>query len=191
MKRRALLAAMAAIIVVGGTRIGLAGQDEPTVREVALAVSAAPSVAVGDPIVVSYELRNTGNKTVRYMFQERDGTGAVLPYPTKLTVRLEDATGRVLTENETSKDAWWSSYYTLPQALLVRRKADRVTIKPGKTLERTVELGKMLEGLEGVPAPLPPGSYALQLALNGERSNVVHFEVTGDAGSTRTRRATP
>src|SRR5687768_7856379 len=59
--------------------------------------------APDEPVPVTLKIENTSGKKLKFQFQERDVQDKLLPYPAGLTVRVVDADGIVLTENDESR----------------------------------------------------------------------------------------
>lgn len=148
------------------------------------AVTPEAALQPNAPVHITLAIENTSGRTLKFPLQEKDVNGKPLPYPAGLTIRLVDREGRVLTENDESRDEWWSWYLTWPQVMLARKASkDRITMKPGQRIERTVNLEEILGGLDALNGKLPAGTYTVQFALRGLKSN----ELTIDVGDTRTR----
>jgi hypothetical protein len=176
MKRVALLFA-ALLLWPGATPARQVGAIDDVEFTVALERQV---VRTGDPIRAVLTLRNSGGRKLKPIFQERDAQGRPLPYPYGLTVRVLGDGGRILTENDVSKDQWWSWYYTWPQVNLVRKASkNRVDLKPGKEIVRTIDIAKVLEGCAFAVDGVPPGEYVIDFTLNGLRSNQVTLRVAG------------
>jgi hypothetical protein len=168
---------LAAVVAFPGTvPAGQTGGIETVEFSVALQ---DPVVRPGAPIMTVITLRNTGATKLKPVFQERDAQGRVLPYPVGLTARVIDESGRILTENDVSKDEWWSWYYTWPSVNLVLKESkSRLNLKPGRQIVRTVDLNKILDGNEALANGFPAGTYTVQFTLNGLRSNQVTLQIT-------------
>ena len=175
-----------ATMVFGASAIGQIGPPDPIELT---AAAQHPVVSEGAVIPIILTIKNTSAKKLRPVVQDRDANGQVLPYPAGLTVMVKDSSGRILTENDVSKDEWWSWYYTWPQVTLVRKDSkNRVTLRPGKQIVRTVDLATMLGGAPSLADGLPGGVYTVQFSLNGVRSNEIQLEVEPASRPRRTSR---
>ena len=159
-------------------------QSRPYAPLTLSATAGADRFEAKSAVPVTLAIENTSGKKLKFAFQEKDVNGKPLPFPADLTVRVVDGAGRVITENDESKDEWWSVYHTWPSVIFARKASkDRVTLDPGERVERTIDLHQILEGLETESGDLPAGTYVVQFALKGMTSN----ELTIDIGDVRTR----
>jgi hypothetical protein len=179
--RARIAAVFAAFLLAAGLAPAGAAQGGTYTPLTLTAETPKSAFADKESVTVKLAVENTSGKKLRFSFQEKDVLGKPLPYPAGLTVRVVDSQGQVLTQNDESRDEWWSSYLTLPSVTLARKASkDRLTLDPGDRIERTVDLRQVLGGLESIEGDLPAGSYTIQFALKGMKSNELQIDV-GDA----------
>jgi len=109
-------------------------------------------------------------------------TSFVLPYndqdpPGYIQARLWDARGRLVTENTTLRDGWWTSWVLWSGNRYKEGPRDRISLKPGETYARTVDLARLFAGCDGLPGGLRAGDYRLQFSYGAAVSNVVGISV--------------
>lgn len=139
----------------------------------------------GRPIPLQLVLTNHGTTSTEVRLKDHGKNGGQEPL-WGLAARVADKTGKLLTRNELDVhgDDWWSGAIAASDCAGkdCEMPGDRVSIPPGQTVLRTAELSALIANCPGLTRgldtiPLPPGSYTVQLSLNGLVSGPIQIVV--------------
>jgi hypothetical protein len=164
---------IASILLLALTAVASPAQSKTKVREtLSLTISLGlPNRLEGEAIPVKVVFKNTGRKPSSFVLpsNERDPPGFIW-------ARLKNAQGALLTENDTLKDGWWTSW-VLRSGTYKENRKDRISLKPGEEYTRSVDLSILLAGCPCLPKGLKAGTYRVQLALGEIVSNEIELTV--------------
>jgi len=133
--------------------------------------------AEGTALPVDVVFKNTGRRRMSFLLLDNDEDP-----PGYIQARMWDAQGRLVTENATLKDGWWTCLVMSSESFSSRHPykegpRDRIRLKPGETYARTVDLARLLAGCDGIRDGVPAGDYRLQFSYGEVVSNVVGISV--------------
>ena len=129
----------------------------------------------GRPIPIQLAIINHGPVSSEVRLKDHGKNGGQEPL-WGLAARVADKTGKLLTRNELDVhgDDWWSSALAPSDCSgqECEMAGDRVSIPPGQTVLRMADLDVLIANCPGLLrgldyVKLPPGSYTVQLSLNG------------------------
>jgi hypothetical protein len=131
----------------------------------------------GRPIPIQIAITNHGTTSSEVRLKDHGKDGGQEPLWGLAARVVADKTGKLLTrdERDVHGDDWWSSAITVSDSCSGQEcemAGDRVTIPPGQTVLRKAELDALIANCPGLTRgldtiKLPPGSYTVQLSLNG------------------------
>lgn len=150
----------------------------PQNSPIALTLAIDGPVQAGQKAAARLRIRNTSGHKLKFNLQERDIYDRPLAYPVGLKARVVDASGVVLTESERAPNGWWSAHELINPHMLVKNDAKRIEMRAGEEIERRFTLNDVVAGSPKLGAGFAPGTYQIQVSLNGVDSNTVTLEVT-------------
>ena len=136
---------------------------------------------VGKPIRISCVFRNISSQAVDLNLKDHDPYSGTLPYPAGLMARVTDASGKVVTFNQTDKNGWWTSFFLVSQVYRAE-PGDVITIPPEGKVTRVVSLDEILSGCDCLPHGLPSGRFLVQLRIGVLESNPITITVAPAEG---------
>lgn len=127
--------------------------------------------AEGAPLPVNLRFKNTSKKRTTFTLahKEEDPPGFI-------HARVRDMQGKLLTVNDTLEDGWWTNW-VLWSGIYKENEADRVSLTPGESYTRTIDLSRMLRGCRCLPDGLKMGRYRIQFSYGDVVSNEVEITV--------------
>jgi hypothetical protein len=129
----------------------------------------------GRPIPIQLAVINHGTTSTEVRLKDHGKDGGQEPL-WGLAARVADKTGKLLTrdERDVHGDDWWSGAIAAADCAgkECEMPGDRVSIPPGQTVLRKAELDALIANCPGLArgldyVKLPPGTYTVQLSLNG------------------------
>jgi hypothetical protein len=173
--RRTTRSALALLVaLVAAFPAAAAPQNSP----IALTLAIDGPVPAGQKAAARLRIRNTSGHKLKFSLQERDIYDRPLAFPVGLKARVVDASGVVLTESERAPSGWWSAHELINPHMLVKNDPKRIEMRAGEEIERKFTLNDVVAGSPKLGAGFAPGTYQIQVSLNGVDSNTVTLEVT-------------
>ncbi len=140
----------------------------------------------GRPIPIQLTITNHGTVSSEVRLKDHGKDGGQEPL-WGLAARVADKTGKLLTrdDRDVHGDDWWSSALVVSGSCSGQEcemAGDRVSIPPGQAVLRKAELDVLIASCPGLLrgldyVKLPPGSYTVQLSLNGLISAPIQISV--------------
>ena len=160
------------ILLLMSGAVALAQHDPPPGETLSLTISPQlTSYTEGGPLPVELTFKNTGKKRTSFILPDKDDDP-----PGYIWARVWDAQGKLLTENDTLPDGWWT-VQVLSSSLYKKKKSDRISLKPGEVYARTVDLKRLLWGYWELREGLRAGRYRVQFSLGDVVSSEVEIIV--------------
>jgi hypothetical protein len=129
----------------------------------------------GSALNIRCTFRNESTKALTFLLADHSDYHGTLPYPIRMSARIIDSNGNVLTHTEDVGD-WWTSYILSSQSYR-EMPGNRVTLRPGENVIRIVPLKSVLAGLRNLPNGLKAGKYTVELKLGDIVSNPLKINV--------------
>jgi len=142
--------------------------------EISLSLRIAPvseTYVEGEAIPIRLTFRNVSKKQITFTLAENDKDP-----PGFIWARIWDMNGKLLTQNDTLKDGWWTSW-VLSSSTYQEKKSDRISLLRDEKYTRTVDLRGLLAGCDGLRSGLKAGTYRVQLALDPSVSNEAEITI--------------
>lgn len=137
----------------------------------------------GDEIYIAGVFKNvsTDSRTIAILDYELkpNQPKRKLKYPIGLFAKAVDSSGKVLTENTSFSNGWWTSDCDGGAFYLLEELGEVVTLKPSEKVTRVIPLNSLLRECFASPKSedLPAGRNTIQLRLNNLVSNKLEIEV--------------
>ncbi len=135
---------------------------------------AGGSYKEGGPISLRCTFVNISAHPQDIVLSDHNDYSGTLPFPVGLVARVWDSSGELITENEISKEGWWSSYYG-SSGVFFEKPGDRIRLAPKDKVIRIVPLDMVLRGCKALPDGLKAGRYSVQLSINNMLSNKIEL----------------
>ena len=136
-----------------------------------LRISSDQKYVEGEALPISLTFKNVSNRDVTFTLAENDKDP-----PGFIWARVWDSKGRLLTQNDTLEDGWWTVWVTSSNTYQ-EKEPDRVRLKSGEEYTRTINLKSLLAGCPNLPSGLKAGTYRIQLALGKDISNKIVIRI--------------
>jgi hypothetical protein len=139
----------------------------------------------GGPIPIQLEISNNADEIVLVTLKDHDKNGRQ-DNLWGVAARVRNADGTVLTQHDLlgfdpDRNEWWTFAYLHSDFCLVgvdcRMPGDTVTLLPGESVRRVVQLDWILIGAPLLRRPMAPGPYLVELSLNGLKSNTLEISM--------------
>jgi YD repeat-containing protein len=114
---------------------------------------------VGEALPITLTFKNVSKKHFTFTLAEKDKNP-----PGFIWARVWDAKGRLLTQNDTLEDGWWT-WWVMWSSTYKEKTSDLISLEPDEEYTRTINLNGLLLGCPGLPSGLKAGTYRVQLAF--------------------------